>query len=136
MATEGIDRLNAMILKLNQLEEFVEEVTPEIATDLEKELHKTIAAGTSFGGVPWTPKKDGSKPLSNAASALEVQAVGSVVVAMLNGVEARHHKGAVRGNKGGNTLQRPILPTKKSLGKVSNVVKKTLKKRFKEIMEG
>ncbi len=133
---EGIDRLNAMILKLNQLEEFVEEATPEIAKDLEAELHKTIAAGTSFGGVAWTPKKDGTAPLKGASKALEVQAIGSVVVATLNGIEARHHKGSVRGNKGGNTLQRPILPTKKSLGKVSNVVKKTLKRRFRDIMEG
>jgi len=133
---EGIERLNAMILKLNKLEEFVEEVTPDIAESLEKEIKSTISAGTSFGGVPWTPKKDGSKPLANAESALDVQAIGSVVVATLNGPEARHHKGAVRGNKGGNTLNRPILPTKKSLGKVSNVVKKVLKKRFNDIMEG
>jgi hypothetical protein len=130
---EGYRKLNAAIAKLQDFDAvFMKAFVAEFATELKKSITQSISAGTSFGGVPWTPKADGSKPLSNAAKALSVTAHGTVVVAQLTGIEARYHKGSVRGNKGGDKLVRPILPTRKSLGTVAKLVKQVAAKTFQD----
>jgi hypothetical protein len=65
---------------------------------------ETAAAGTTPSGEAWAPKKDGGRALVNAADALSVEAVGSVVVLTLTGPEVIHNRGTTKYPK------RQILP--------------------------
>jgi hypothetical protein len=65
---------------------------------------ETAAAGTTPSGEAWAPKKSGGRALVNAADALSVENVGSVVVLKLTGPEVVHNYGNKR------VPQRRILP--------------------------
>lgn len=86
---------------------------PELAKTVEDHLRRTIAAQQTPFGVPWPPRARGTAPvLVHAADAMTVSPIGRTIYMVLRGIEARHHKGAVRGS-----VQRQIILYKKDISK-------------------
>lgn len=131
---DGLAELESMSAKLRALPGMVERAAPAVASALDAHLRRTIAAGTSADGTPWTPTKDGRRPLQNAAKALTTRAVGTIVLARLEGVEARHHKGEVRGAEKG--LKRRILPVGKIPQPVVGAMHGILRTEFQRTVGG
>jgi hypothetical protein len=71
--------LDAMIAKLRKLPKIAELAAQESEPLVEAVMRKTAAAGTDPGGKPWPLKKDGDRALPAAASAVVVQAIGTVL---------------------------------------------------------
>ena len=97
----GVD---AMIGALRKLGAAPAAIAKRAAPLVDAAVKKTAAAGTTPDGQPWQPKKDGGRPLVNAANALSTKAVGTTVVVTLEGPEVVHDKGTKR------LPQRKILP--------------------------
>jgi hypothetical protein len=125
---EQLASLDALIRRLRELETFPERVAPAVAVKVKEILVQQIAAAQFPSGAAWPDTQDGRKALRNAAKALDVTAVGNVIVARLNGVEARHSVGAVRGH-----VQRQILPSAKGqLKAISEGVAAVIAEKLKE----
>jgi hypothetical protein len=92
-----IDRVRA----LGKLPETAAKVAAPLVLEAAKE---TAAAGTDPDGTAWAPRKDGGRALVNAAEALSVETVGTVVVLRLTGPEVIHNYGNTR------VPRRRILP--------------------------
>lgn len=99
---EDMDRMIERVRKLGQLRAR----TAELArAKLEAVVRATAAAGTTPDGERWKPTKEGGRALANAAAALSVRVVGSVLQVVLTGHHVFHSRGA------GRTLpQRKIIP--------------------------
>ncbi len=98
--------LDAMIRKLRRTRAFILEAAPSCADAVATELRATAAAGTSPDGAAWAPRKaDGARALANAASAISVKAVGSIVLAKVGYPYVFHQKA-----QGSSTPRRLILP--------------------------
>lgn len=132
MDPKGLSELDAMIAKLRSLRGMVERSAPEVAEALDSEIKKNITAGVAPDGTPWKPKKDGGKPLQNAGKAVTTKAVGTVVLSRVDGVEARHHLGAVKGSSKANWLARPILPSRRIPKPVTTAIHKILISEFEK----
>lgn len=129
---DGFAKLDAMIGRLATLgPQTVRRAAPKVAKALERELVAQIGRGQGPDGKPWPRTKDGRKPLQNAAGALTVTAVGNTVVARLEGPEALHHKGAVRGR-----VRRPILPTSKLTGPAGAAVREVIAAELRAAVRG
>lgn len=99
-----LDEIIARIRKVPQLGRIA---APEVADAVDAQLRSTIGAGESSDGKPWAPRKaDGGRALVHASDAVKVGAIGSVVWMRVTGIEAAHHRGAVKGK-----VARPIIPT-------------------------
>lgn len=105
MSTAGMAELDAMIARVRSLRGLATRAAPDVAAAIEAELHATIAAGTTPGGTAWQLTRDGRTPLTGAAKALGVAAVGSTIYVRLTGVEARHHLGRARAG-----IERQVIP--------------------------
>lgn len=79
---------------VGQLEQLAERGAAAAAPLVEAEAKKTARAGTDPSGMPWAPKKDGSRALKNAADHVSAHAAGSFVVVELAGVDNWHQDGA------------------------------------------
>lgn len=101
----GDQKLEAMIAKIRSLPQLAKEAAPEVARALRGDLEEQINKGTDPEGKPWKLTQEGEKPLKNAAKALRVTHLGSRVIFALEGVEARHSLGRVKGGE-----RRQILP--------------------------
>jgi hypothetical protein len=121
--------LRAMIAKLRELDGMVERAAPEIAKAVERELGAQVAAGLGPDGKPLRPTKDGRQPLQNAARAIRVRAVGTVIVAKVEGHHALHHLGRARGG-----IRRPLIPTETTTEPVAKAIEKTLTAEFRKTM--
>jgi hypothetical protein len=128
MTLEG---LSTFIRGLPQ--ELMREATPDIAAAVHEALNVTIRAHQSPYGVPWAPRKRGTRPvLNNAADAVTHTSVGNRIYIAVRGINARHHKGAVRGS-----VQRPIIIYKKHGAKaitprIALAIQEAVTKRFHE----
>ena len=132
--SDGAPDMDAMIAKLGALPGMVGRAAPAVAEAFDAELQRNIAAGVGPDGTPWRATKDGREPLVNAGDALSVKAVGNVVLARLDGIEARHHLGAIRGSSKSNWLARPILPNAKIPKPVTTAIAAVLEGEFKKTM--
>lgn len=121
--------LKAQIKRLNALGGLVTRAAPEIADAMGREISGNIARGVGPDGKPWPETKDGQKPLKGAAAHVDVRAVGTVVVATLTGVEARHHFGMIRGG-----VARPILPSKSIPAPMIRAIDRVLTNEFHKTM--
>lgn len=128
---DGFAALDAHIARIKQLPGMVERVAPAVGTALERELRANIARGVGPDGTPLQPTKAGEQPLKNAAQALRVRAIGTSVVAVLEGPEALHHRGRARGG-----VRRPILPTKTIPDPVVKAIDEVVTADFKKTMGG
>lgn len=81
------------------------EMAKSVAVEMKRDVDKAISEGRSVDGVTWQLKKDGGRPLVNAAKAVYAYGVGSVAFIILKGVEVFHHFGA------GRNPRRAILPS-------------------------
>lgn len=119
------------IARLRELEELPSRSAPKVAVALDRELHANVAREVGPDGKPWPPTEAGTPALKNLDSHLRVKAVGSVVIAELEGHYARHHLGAVRGRK-----KRPILPSGELTAPMARAVKSVVTGEFRAIMGG
>ena len=126
----GLDDLDRMIASVRALPGLAKRAAPDVADALEAELHRTIAAGQTPDGKPWQPTRDGATPLTGAAKALGVAAVGATVYVRLVGVEARHHLGRARGG-----IERQVIPTELS-PRMAAAVHEVLGRHFVETIGG
>lgn len=102
---DGDSALVAFIARMRKLGTLGADAAKLAAPLVERAVKATAAAGTAPDGMPWKPKKDGSRALPNAAAALTVKALGPVVVVTLKGIEVVHNFA-----KDGRLPRRQILP--------------------------
>lgn len=98
--------LDQHIARIREVPGALPRIAQQVASALELEIAANIAAGRGPDGQPWPPTADGRRPLAGALSAITVRPEGTTIVITVNGVEARHHLGAVKGK-----LARPLIPT-------------------------
>jgi hypothetical protein len=120
-----------MIDRLHRLEGLTTLSAPKVAVAVEAEVRDQISQGVGPDGVPWKKTKEGKTPLQNAASALTVRPIGSVVLLRLTGPEAKHHLGAVKGK-----IKRPIIPTGKIPDPMTRAIERVVTGEFRRITEG
>lgn len=97
--------LDARIARYRAIPGLAARAAPVAAVAVRADVVRQIAAGVDPDGRPWPATAAGAPALVGAARALTVAAAGAAVVARLEGVEARHDVGRVRGGK-----VRRILP--------------------------
>jgi hypothetical protein len=128
--SNGAAQLDGQIARLRELAKLVPSAAPAVAVAMSDVIVANIARGVGPDGAPWERTEEGKQPLRGAAKALEVRAVGTVVVATLTGPEARHHLGAVRGG-----VRREILPTGGTIpGPMVDRIERAVTDRFRAIM--
>jgi hypothetical protein len=129
MADSGIAALDSWIARLKVLgdEKTVASKVATVAAPLvQAELQKTASAGTTPEGKAWKPKKDGGRPLVNAAAAISTRAAGNFVVTTLSGPTVFHHKG----------LQgKPVRQVIPDTGTVPPAIEEALVKAAKQVWE-
>lgn len=128
---DGFTELDAIIARIRQIPELARRAAPDVALAIEAELERNIAAGTSPEGVPWAPTKAGGKPLTKAANAIAVVAVGATILVKLTGPEARHHLGNARGR-----ITRQIIPTDAIPQPMADKVREVITKHFEAATHG
>jgi hypothetical protein len=78
------------VARLRRLELFDDELAELAAPALEHAARANVAAGLDPNGRPWRAKKDGSRPLVNAAAAVTCHAEGNLAVLEVSGPEYWH----------------------------------------------
>lgn len=96
--------LDDMVARLRRLAELPAEAAKLGAPLVEAAIKASATAGTTPDGSPWPAKKDGGRPLANAAAAITSKAVSTTIVTTLTGPEVIHNFGTERLPK------RQILP--------------------------
>jgi len=128
----GDAEFERMLATIRALPELGKRAAPDVATAIENELRRTIAAGTAPDGTPWKPTQEGETPLRNAAAAMGVAAVGPTIYVRLTGPEARHHIGSARGG-----VRRQVIPGRDGLPPVmAAAVRVVLTRHFQELVRG
>jgi hypothetical protein len=102
--------LDAWIARVRALPELGVRAAPDVAEMIGDELRRTIAAGQSPDGTPLKLTTEGEVPLTGAAKALGVAAVGGTVYVRLRGIEAAHHLGRVRAGHARHLIPVGALP--------------------------
>ncbi len=110
--------LDRFIADLRSTKGIGKALAPQLAPIVKAEVDAAIAAGHGLDGTPWPARKDGGKPLVNAAKAVSVRAIGSAIVITLTGPEVFHQFGA------GSLPVRAILPVKGLPFKLGNAIRK------------
>lgn len=124
--------IDLMIERLRKLPELAAKVAPDCARVVEQEIKRTTSAGTDPYGKPWEPRKaDGSRPLVHAFEAVGVAAVGTKIFVVVRGINARHHRGAVKGK-----VKRRIIPTQGIPTPMAAGLRDTVSKAFLRVMSG
>lgn len=121
--------LDQWIARVRELGTLAERAAPTIADELEREILANVAKGVGPDGTAWPATKDGHTPLQGTSRALSVGALGTLIVARLHGVHARHHRGAVKGGR-----RRAILPTLTIPTPVVGAIRRVLAAEFHSIM--
>lgn len=102
----GDAAMRRMIGQLRELGSMTADVAPAVADVVRDKLEQQVARGTDPDGKAWQPTQKGEQPLQHAGKAIGVTSIGPRVIAVVHGVEARHHKGIARGG-----IVRQILPS-------------------------
>lgn len=124
--SDGTAQLDAMIEALRKLPKLAAAAAPAIAREMEREVQRTIAAGTTAYGEAWQlTKKDHKVPLQHAAQRLKVAAIGTTIFMRITGAEAKHHRGLARGK-----VERNIVPIKVLPPRMADAIRSTLAKYF------
>lgn len=125
--------LDEMIARLRALPRAVEEALPEAARELEKIIAGNIVAQRGPDGEAWEKPKDPetSTVLRGAMKNVTVKAIGSVLLARVDGVEARHHLGLIKGK-----VSRKLIPTKKIPGPMVEALRRVITRRLKAVANG
>jgi hypothetical protein len=97
-----------MIANMRKLEHFDAEVAKLAAERLEVFIKAQVSKGLDPYGKAWPLKVDGKQALVNAAAAVRVEARGSLIVAIVEGVEYWHQ---VAKEDGCSPPRRQLIPT-------------------------
>lgn len=128
---DGSGAMDAWVAKLRELRNLTRDAVPALADATRAAFAQTISSGTDPDGNAWVPRKDGGRPLANAAAALSVKALGLTIVAVISGVEAFHHHGTKKDPR------RQILPTRNGLpSSIKEAYRTGLITRFSRVMGG
>lgn len=105
---------------------------PELSAALREVITKAIREQRApQDGTPWEPRKKGTKPmLQGATEAFGVAMIGNTVWVRLTGIEARHHRGWVRG-----ATARPQIFEDDLSPAAVDAISAVLERRFTEEME-
>jgi hypothetical protein len=83
--------LDGFIARVKSLGTVAADVAREAAPEVEKAARATAAAGTDPYGKPWPAKKDGGRPMVNAAAHVTAEAAGPTIAIKLTGPDVFHH---------------------------------------------
>jgi hypothetical protein len=99
---------------------------------VEAEVKKTAAAGTSPDGEAWAPrKKDGARPMVNAAAHVSAKAFGPTIRVFLKGADVFHHY-ATRGEP-----RRQVIPEGAALpAGIARAIATGCARAFRELVGG
>jgi hypothetical protein len=130
----GDAQLLEMIRRVDKLgNEGIAELAKAAAPRIEAVSRASAAASTTPDGVAWKPKKDGGKPLQNAAAAVECIPLFDRIKIRLVGTATGSQKVQAVQN-----VSRPIIPTRGS--ELAKPLVETLKdvaaRTFHRIMGG
>jgi hypothetical protein len=82
-------------------------------------------------GQAWQPKKDGGRPLANAAAAISTRAAGNFILTTLRGPTVFHHRGL-----GGKPV-RQVIPDSGTIPPgVARALLEAARAVFREIVAG
>ena len=128
MADSGLATLDAMIEQMKALgaSDVGARVAKKAAPLVDAAIKKTAAAGTTPTGETWKPKKDGGRPLVNAASHISTEAHGALVASTLTGPDVWHNGGF------GKNPHRQIMPTS---GTIPEHIAKAIEQAAKEVFD-
>lgn len=130
--SEASARLQKQIDRIRSLPvELVKRAAPDIAKEGLAQVTANVSSQVGPDGTPWPASKSGEAVLRQAAQHVTVQALGTVILFKVTGIDARHHKGFVKGGE-----RRPIIPVRSMPEPLTKAIKKVLKKRFQEVMGG
>lgn len=121
------DALGAMIASVRSMETLVADAMPAITKAVRADQERTINAGTTAYGQKWEATKTGEQPLQNATKALTVMSVNKTIYITLDGPEARHHKGRVKGGR-----KRAIIPERGLPSAMADSIRAALQRAFDE----
>lgn len=113
------------------------EAAPELAKAIRLVYVENVTRQETPYGDPWPPRKRGTKPvLVGAPAAITASSSGPRINITILGINARHHKGAVRGS-----VQRQMIPYRKDGQRgitpaVREAIVKILDRRFRETTGG
>lgn len=132
---DNADAFNALQEQIDRVRSLPDELgksaAPLIAKEAKKIVEQDIAASRAPDGTPWPKTEDGHEPLKNAANAVKVSAVDSTIVFEVSGVEAKHHRGRVKGGK-----RRALIPARSIPQTLTLAIKRALSKTFQNVMGG
>jgi hypothetical protein len=117
--------LDRMIAMARSMATLAQDAAPIAARYVETSLRTTAAAGQAPDGTPWSMKKDGGHALKNAAAAISVKAVGTVLLVILRGHHVYHHFGA-------GVPRRQIIPQGSMPAKLGNAIRLGFAQPWKE----
>jgi hypothetical protein len=100
--------IEAAIAHFQALEDVDSQIAKVAAKKLETAAKKQVADGTDPTGKTWPAKKDGTKPLVNAADAISTEASGNIVTVVVTGVEFYHQ---VAKEDGRSPPRRKLIPS-------------------------
>ena len=106
MADSGSAALDAMIAKLKKLgaSDVGARVATKAAPLVDEAIKRTAKAGQTPDGQTWQQKKNGERPLVNAAASITTRPAGNLVISTLTGPTVIHHLGL------GGFPKRQVLP--------------------------
>lgn len=129
----GEAQLDAMIAKIRKIPDLVKRAAPACASAFGAAFKADLSAGHAPGGETWAAKKDGGRPLVNAAEHVDVRAVGTVIVSRLTG--ARHW--FVHNQGAGKTLpKRQIIPSGETPAELNAAIERELRNEWNRMMAG
>jgi hypothetical protein len=98
MSELDLSGIDVVIEELGKLSRAKKTLGPVVAEKVIEGIERNVAAQRAPDGTPWTPGRSGQgRVLKGAAKAVSSKVSGSTVVIFVEGVEARHHLGAIKG---------------------------------------
>lgn len=126
----GLDEVRAFGRAVGNLDALTERAAVESAPLVEEAVRSTAAAGKDPYGNTWPQKKDGGRPMVNAAHHVHARAVASYVEISVDGGEAWHNEGA-----GGRPV-RQVIPDVEIPASVIDALETGAARAFDAIMKG
>lgn len=127
----GFGSLQAMIDACRSMPGLAKEAAPAIRDLVLAKLREDLAAGRSPATQEtWVEKKDGGRPLKNAAAAISAVLSGTTIVVSLKAPEVFHHFGA------GAAPRREMLPRGVLPFKLGDAIRRGLVEPFRKKAKG
>ncbi len=114
--------LEEIIAQINSYKDLPKKIAPQVADELRNIIAGNVKAQRNPDGSAWPKGQYGqSSVLTGAMSNISVNAIGAVITARVEGPEARHHLGAVKGK-----VVRQLIPSSKVPHSVVEAIRKAL----------